>query len=313
MAIPTVLRKADFPTLDFTESTYSATYLQALNTALTTFGWELEFSDVPNNIYVFSNTGSGYMLRVSVDDNSYVLFETAQSWSDIDTPVNLLFSQFLYIRDISSANGDMLFIGDSQRFFTVITSDVNIDTARFRISFVGDIVPFKATDPYTFIATGVNSSAQSTVKTSSSNSPGVLVRPLSSVTSTTVTAAMVFFGDADGTLGNVSGGIIAPGSPVEFHRDIDETLILSEQPTILVPLYAINNQINANINGTQYANFVRGIIPGFHVSIFPSRLILDSTYFDTVNVGGVDCITIPSSGDAKSEFVIALNDWSNLI
>lgn len=315
MAIPTVLRKADFPTIDFTNENPAASFMEALRSALTTFGWNQEFNDVGTNQVVFSNAGSGYMIKFSEhSDNDYVLIETAQSWSDIDTPVNSLFSQFYYVADAGRTTGDLVFVGDNSRFYFITMLDVSVDSGRTRIFFAGDIAPFKTTDPYTFIAIGHDKSPVSTVATNSPSLSGLVISPLSHVSSiTSVTSKYTFYGDAQGVLGQVDGSIISPGVPYELHRNIVPAQVLSEQPTILVPSYCINSQINTNINGTQYANFVRGILPGLHITLFPSRIITEAEYLTTVTIGGVECLTVGTSNSEKSPFLIALNDWDNLL
>lgn len=315
MAIPTLMRKSDFPTIDFTATNAAATFITVLRTALTTFGWTQEFEDTNVNSVVFSNGGSGYMIKFSEhSNNQYVLIETAQSWSDIDTPVNALFSQFYFVQDIKQPNGDLAFLGDDARFYWSTISDVNSDTARVRIFFAGDIVPFKETDPYVFIAVGHTATPVSGTISSSSNLAGLIINPSEHVTSTdTVTSNFAFYGNAQGDLGQVDGSLISPGRPNEFHRDINPASILAEQPTILTPTYCIQSSIDANVNGTKYANFVRGQLPGLHVSLFPSQLVVEAPYLSKVTVGGVQCLLVGSRGNAKSEFLLAMNDWSALI
>tara|TARA_R100000697_G_scaffold82697_1_gene94585 strand:+ start:1640 stop:2587 length:948 start_codon:yes stop_codon:yes gene_type:complete len=315
MAIPTVLRNADFPTLDFSNpSTIQTAMLSAMSQAMATFGWNIEFED--SEQIVCSNAGSGYMFKMKKDTvgQRYVIVETAQSWSDIDSPVNPLVNQRFDLAVLGNPNADILFIGDTKRFYFISTSDVDSLSAITRAFFMGDIVTFNTTDPYPFVFIGQQGDAVTGGLPSSISSRGLIFTPSDVLLGSSITTLGAFFGQADGTLGLTNLGLVSPGSSNNMSLSADTSQINQEQPTILIPTYALNASASVVFSGTAGANRMRGIVPGIHSLMSPSLIMSNSRVFSQVTVSGVNVIVMP--GRLHNNYCssgIVLNDWDLLI
>lgn len=313
MAIPTLLKRADFSGLDFTPGDANLKFIAMIKSALVTFGWAIEFEQ--DDDVVFSNNGSGYMLKFSPDSSAdYVLVETAQSWSDIDTPVAQLVSQLLYVNyvTLNFSTSEFFVLGDDKRFYFGGSSNPAIDTQQSVIVYFGDIATFVPTDPFTFVYIG--QSSQSVATTRSSAARGMLLSGQTSISTSNQTQYFEFFGLQDATVGNLPGTLYSPGGGSEFHRDVIVNSIQTTQPIILIPNYVFNSSLANETLGSRYANYARGILPGLHSALFPTRELLNLDSYETTDVAGTLCMAIPpNSGNGKANKAIVMNDWDLLL
>ncbi len=314
MAIPTVLNNSDFPTLDFTDSNsrYSNLF-EALKSGLTTLGWTLEFST--EDSAVFSNAGSGYMFKILPDTNAtYCFIETAQSWTDIDTPVNQLVNQRLHLTALGSSTSKFQIVGDDQRFYCTMLVDQAQDSGNARAFFMGDIVPFNNTDPYVFLYLGQIAQPISTTFPSSSSNRGVVLNPVGTITSGNSPQSGSLFGSQNGEFGDTPVSMVSPGYSNNVPGTTVPDQINNDQPTILLPAYIYNVSASDIVDGTAYGNRARGILPGYHFSLAPSRILTVADRLSQTTVAGVSVIPyLTGSTSGRSNSAIVLNDWGNLL
>lgn len=316
MAIPTVLNNSDFPTIDFTDSDarFQNMY-NALKSGLITLGWTIEFETL-NEAIVFSNAGSGYMFKIRPDgtDDYYMFVETAQSWTDIDTPVNQLVNQRFNISELGSSNSKFQIIGDDKRFYCTTLDDRSQFSGNARVFFMGDIVPFNTTDPYVFLFIGQTGDPMSTYIPSSTRLRGLVLSPDNSLSWSDAPKKGSLFGAQDGTLGETPVGLISPGNNDNVPSSIIVSEINADQPTILIPTYVYHVDAGEVIDGTPYGNRGRGILPGYHSSLAPSKILLSVDRLSQTTVAGTNVIPyLSGSSNYGTNCAIVLNDWDNLL
>lgn len=316
MAIPTVLNNSDFPTIDFTDSgaRFQNMY-DALKSGLVTLGWTIEFETL-NEAIVFSNAGSGYMFKIRPDGTSktYMFIETAQSWTDIDTPVNQLANQRFVMASLGSTNSKFQIIGDDKRFYCTTLIDDSQFSGSARVFFMGDIVPFNTTDPYVFLFIGQTGDPMSTSYPSTSQR-GLVLSPDNYLYSGDASKKGSLFGAQDGTLGETPVTLISPGNrSSSVSQDIVVSEINADQPTMLIPTYVYQVDGDEVIDGTPYGNRGRGILPGYHSSIAPSKILLSADRLSQTTVAGANVIPyLSNSSSYGTNCAIVLNDWDNLL
>lgn len=315
MAIPTkFMTNVDFPGIDFTTNKAMA-MIETLKIALvqtgwTTFGERFTGSNVQE--IVFTNAGSGYSFKVKADNtynSNYLLFQTAQSWSDIDNPVNLLSSQYANFTYVQA--GLTCIISDDKRFYlsSTTTESIDVNHSAFTL-FIGDIKPFKDTDPYVFIHIGQKPTAvdESSPPVGGSGLTNGIVGTLSF---TTNNPNFNFFGQSDGSLDlSVRGSVYSPGKINFIPYDTDVEFIGVEQPTVLTPTYLMNAYASEELYGTKYANHMRGVLPGMESLITPSHKVTNvSTMYDNVIISGKVYSLFPYASGYYPTTLVSLDDW----
>tara|TARA_B100000902_G_scaffold399928_1_gene473710 strand:- start:6759 stop:7721 length:963 start_codon:yes stop_codon:yes gene_type:complete len=317
MAVPSIFRTADLTDANFTgDSSYRA--ILGLRQALLAIGWNLEFEKIVSEDQreiVFSNNGSGFMFK-AINSGNRLTFETARSWSDVDTPVDLFSSQGVYTAYYGSSGGHICVVGDTKRFYLMLTSDsINPDEAfRTRVIFVGDILCYKPTDPYPFILLTSETTLIDTSPNTSSAASGVVLNNSTSVQGSNSSSRFYFMGDEDGNTDFVSGvphTLFAPGA-YPYMSNIDFAGAYSYSPQMLTKAYIRRYDASDNVNGTEYINAMRGLFPGLWFLITPIKEFGEVPAFSEVTYNGINFITVPKAynqADSVCMHVLELSDW----
>lgn len=304
MAVPTVLRNSDYAAVDFTNKA-NGTWEVLRDAIVNKFGWNLEFEDTTTDkVMVVSNKGSGYMAKIyTAGDFNGVYIETAQSWSDINSPINKLVEQYFYVAEMPL---NFVLIGDSKRFYLSTRQTLGAEEKQGLLIFLGDIKPFKDTDPNVFIYLGQKQKDIDTSPDSTRTKRGVIIEASPNVGIGTLPNKFSFFGDQNASVAPVSGCLYSPGYLLSIPNNLNPENLSDSQPTYLSPLFLINS----NVDDVSKINVFRGLLPGAHLLASQSKKILQSNFFDTITVSGIDFITVQGKRYSyRPTILIALNDW----
>ncbi len=320
MAIPTVLRKADLTEATFDNTNRSLNGYIAIRQGAIALGWNMEFEAVVSDTdrqVVFSNTGSGYMFKMTLGlDNTDLIFQTAQSYTDIDTPINKLLDSAIHVPTTGN-NSEFVIVGDSERFYVLMLDSVTASFNNLKGMFVGDFIPFKSTDPYTFIMITAETQINNVSPSSSSSTRPRFFSPLPNLSSGTNATSLYLFGLQDGTLEvpqGIQGALFSPGYSLTAQQSINLEAIEASQPVILTPQYVANAVFSDVIDGTRSANHMRGLLPGLHVAVTPSLPVMSADLFSEVTISGVNCLVAGNTNQGVlNDAVITLNDWGTLL
>lgn len=311
MAIPQVLREADYSSVDFSNKATGA--LEVLKDALTSkLGWALEYEDTTSadKSFVVSNNGTGNYLKFILEDGetNYLKLQAAQSWSDINTPLNLLRDFYIDARYMAN---HFLIVGNDKAFYLYTTSALDgIGTSNGTSNgfFFGDIIPNVENDPLSFIVTPSDRTNDVVIsaKKAASSYPGVLLESnyMDSLFSQSSPYAYIVGTD----LKNYS--LVAPGAmnaaPSNF--SIDFSAMPNSNPTILTDVHICEPSASANPDKSQK---IIGRFPGLAFNASLNNLVAPANRFDSITIAGESCVTIPDK-DYWCMGVIRLTDWDLL-
>jgi len=302
MAIPTLLRQTDYAGVDFTDKAQGT--FEVLKDALVDkFGWTLLFEDLasPNKSFVVANTGSQSCLKITKEDGdtTYLKFEAAQSYSDIDTPVNTIQSCYYFI---NFAGDYFNLIGDSKRFYFIISQSNEIINFNYAF-FCGDIIPFTENDPNVFYLTPSEINANQFSSNKSSSYRGTLIDAdiRNSQGYNNRTSNLKIYNQQ-----GVKCTILSPGAIGYTFTDVN---INNENPLILSEGYIVSQEAD----GTTGFNVDYGKLPGlFYFASWNKNLM--ELHMDGIEaINGFQCAALPCVADtAYNKGVILLNDWDVL-
>lgn len=153
MAIPTVINETFYPTEDWNNKALSA-YTVIKDALVVHFGWTVQYQDdvSADKTTVFQNVDQNFalkMVKYSVD-SSYLWFEIAQSYSDINTAINPVHSGYI---NVSRMNSGYSIVGDGNRFYLHLAGVYSTTGGLFgHIYFFGRFNPQNPTHPAPYTA-----------------------------------------------------------------------------------------------------------------------------------------------------------------
>lgn len=313
MAVPTVVRETDYPSVDYS-NTADAAFEILRDTIVNKLNWNLEFEDLTSEdkSFVVSNNGSGYAAKIInlSSQNRYLKIETAQSWSDLNSPIGKMDEQYF---DTDYFKSYFLIAGDDKRFYISFINQLDTSKSNYGLLiFLGDMIPIRESDPNVFCFIGQNTPL-STTKSSSTSKKGRLLEDVSpNMISATVPFSLLLNSNPDGTKSPYECGIISPGFCNYSLSSLDVTKIETDQPVILNRAFVTSTKPASSsdglVNGTYWANNVHGVLPGLLYLNFPCKKLSAAECFTTVSVSGVNVVNLPPKY-FHCTAALSLNDW----
>lgn len=307
MAVPTLLTKEDYSSVDFT-SKKQGTFEVLKDAIINKFGWNLEYEDNASDdkSFVVSNNGTGSSLKFILENDSgnYLKCECSQSWSDINTPVNMFRSMYF---DVGEVNSNFLLVGDEKRFYYLsFFSKDSSESDNPVFMFFGDVITYNDNDPNGFIITP---QSRSTVqfddnKNSSSSYPGAFLDQYVN-TAMTYSNSRAYVYSYDNTQCSIIQPGVHTGLPSSSTLNMNEMPI--SNPTVLTEIYLTHKEVDPVTKGLK----VIGKFPGLAMCITLSKLVGGADRGANINVSNEACITIPTK-DYWNIGVVRLTDWDLL-
>lgn len=314
MANPKVVRETDYPSLDY--SNIPRAIFDAMKDALVThFGWVIDYEDLVSAdvAFVARNQGSGYCVKVihQSGDSQFLAIQCAQSFSDINTPVNPYGNTKWYIY-LSASNPFWAMVGDDKCVFfsclniSSLTNAGKSGNANGRLYHFGDFINYRSDITDNFILTSNYPDIENGTSSSSSSYPGVLIDDsrfgTASLTQQTEASKLPILGHAIGF--SSCGANVFESSSYWPSSDAE---IRDDSPSIMQPSMIEFSSVADTPDGDRWSMAI-GQLPGLYRCYYPIKSVYQGQVYDVTTIAGTDFICLPKYGVGLNVF-IKLTDW----